>query len=108
MKNRKLTRILSAVFAFLLLSASACRKEEARPGGEENPGAEKENVETADPNVLTNVYEAAAQSEEKRLVLTGVKPYCEPGTGRMTCVTMEYATVERDGENLKKYKYLSS
>ncbi|MBE6724291.1 MAG: hypothetical protein E7576_03685 [Ruminococcaceae bacterium] len=101
MKKRKIVRIFSAVFAFLLLSLSACRKEAARPGGEENPDAEKENVETADPNILTNVYEAAAQSEEKRLVLTGVKPYCEPETGRMTCVTMEYVTMERDGEEIR-------
>jgi hypothetical protein len=94
MKEKTARRILVAALAFLMLSVPACRKEAEQTVG-------TGNTETDDPNILTNVFTAAAQSEEKRLVLTGVKPYCEPGTGRMTCVTMEYATIERDGEEIR-------
>ena len=93
MRRKTTHRILAAVLAFFMLSAPACRNEEERTGG-------AENAETADPNILTNVFTAAAQAEEKRIVLTGVKPYCDPETGWMTCVTMEYVPFERDGEEI--------
>ncbi|MBQ3708772.1 MAG: hypothetical protein II889_12845 [Clostridia bacterium] len=85
--------VLTAIF-----SLWGCRKGAEQTGSDGKPGTE--NAQTADPNLLTNVYEAAAQTEEKRLVLTGVKPYCDPETERMTCVTMEYVPMERDGEEI--------